>query len=100
MTYRPKGRLRSLAQAHRGSGPYRIVARYEVANFDEIALGALREAQLRHASAAREPRFQPGKYFPPVADPSCREVIESGLQVALQRRQFFRLGLRGLDRDG
>jgi len=82
----------------RGVG--RIVARYEVANFDEIALGALREAQLRHASAAQEPRFQPGKYILPFADPSRREIIKSRLQVALQRRQFFRLGLRGLDGDG
>ena len=47
-----------------------------------------------------EPRFQPGKYILPFADPSRREIIKSRLQVALKRRQFFRLGLGGLDRDG
>ncbi len=37
-------RTRPISGYEASSWQYRIVARYEVANFDEIALGALREA--------------------------------------------------------
>ena len=71
----------------RGGG--RNVARYDVADCDKIALGTLRKAERRHASAAREPRFQPGENLLRVANPACREIIEAGLQVAFATPPVF-----------
>jgi hypothetical protein len=76
-----------------------IIARNKTDDFGEIALGVVAKPELGHGSAGLKALFQPRKNLFCLAHPPCRQIIEPGLQVALQRCQLFRFAFGWLDRD-
>lgn len=74
----------------------RAVPGDEIADIDQVAFCALGKAQLRHNSLGRKLRLQSDEDLPPIAHSARSQIVESGLQISLQRCKSFWLAFRRL----